>query len=344
MQRISIARPGGYRQLRLTVAPDLEPAAGEVVVATRAAAVNYADCMVRMGLYGSARKYVGWPITPGFDFAGTVLRIGRGCQRATPNAPVFGVTRFGAYASQVRVPEAQLFPIPQGLSFTEAAALPTAFLTAWYALREAGKLRPGARVLVHSGAGGVGLAVLQLARWHQAEPVAVVGSSHKVETAQQYGASAVIDKGRCDWVQRARELAPQGYQLVLDPNGAATLQQSYQLLAPMGRLIVYGFSSMLSRGRALPNPLRLLTKYLTTPRFNPLRLTADNKSVMAFNLSYLFEHGELLAEAMAELLGGFERQQLRPLPVRTFPLGDAGLAQRALESGETVGKLVLTVG
>lgn len=343
MEKISIQRPGGYRQLRCIVTPDLEPAAGEVVVATAAASVNYADCMVRMGLYGSARKYVGWPITPGFDFSGTVLRLGPGCQRFEPGQPVFGITRFGAYASQVCVPESQLFAIPSELDFVRAAALPTVYLTAWYALRELCKLRPGMRVLVHSGAGGVGLMALQLARLHQALPVAVVGGSHKVAIAEAHGAHAAIDKSHERWEERARAVAPSGYQVVLDPNGAATLKHSYRLLAPTGRLVVYGFSSMLSRGRALPNPLRILTRYLQTPRFNPMQLTAANKSVMAFNLSYLFDHQRLLAQAMEELLEALEQKRVRPPPVATFQLADAARAHRELESGDTVGKLVLTV-
>jgi NADPH:quinone reductase-like Zn-dependent oxidoreductase len=140
-----------------------------------------------------------------------------------------------------------------------------------------------------------------------------------------------------------QEAAPAGYAAVLDPNGADTLRHSYNALGPMGRLIVYGFSSMIPVGRGRPSYAKLVSKYLKTPRFNPIEMTGDNKSVMAFNLSYLFEHAELLHEAIGQMLELFAVGRLRPLGFECFSLSEAGRAQHTLESGQTTGKLVLLV-
>lgn len=344
MQKIQIDKAGGYDELRLVSAPDLEPEAGNVLVSVHVAGVNYADCMIRMGLYASAKKYVGWPITPGFDFAGIVERVGPGVSKFHAGRQVFGVTRFGGYATQVSVPEGQVFPLPPEMSLAQAGGVPTVFLTAWYALRELCKLRPGMKILVHSASGGVGGAALQLARAFGCEPIAIVGGPGKFEVAKKYGASEVFDKRAPDLWDQVRRAAPEGYAVVMDPNGAETLMKSYKALAPTGRLLVYGFSSMIPVNRGKPSYLRLAAKYFKTPRFNPILMTGSNKSVMAFNLSYLFDRHELLAEGMDELVELFAVRKLTPLETRSFPLAQASEAHRALESGTTTGKLVLATG
>ena len=158
--------------------------------------VNYADVVVRMGLYASARDYVGWPITPGFELSGRVAEVGPGVHRFRPGQPVFGLTRFGAYATRVVLPEDQLFARPAGLSAEQSAGFPTVFLTAHYALFELARPGPGSRVLVHSAAGGVGLALVQLARSADCTVDAVVGAGHKLTTFESYE----LDPGR-KWVR-----------------------------------------------------------------------------------------------------------------------------------------------
>lgn len=342
MRTITIRRSGGYDRLELVDAPDPEPSPGEVVVQNTAVGVNYADCIVRMGLYESAKKYVGWPITPGFEFAGRVVARGSGVDLELGQR-VLGVTRFGAYASHVCVPEHQVFPLPPSIDEIHAAGVPTVFLTAWYAVCELVHLRRGMRVLVHAAAGGVGGALLQIARNAGCEVVGVVGSSHKVETALALGAHAVIDKSREDLWRAAERLAPGGFHVICEANGPETLRGSYEHLAPTGRLVVYGFASMMSRGRDRPSLFRLARTYLKTPRFHPLRMTNENRGVLAFNLSYLFDEKELLQEAMTTLMRWLHEGAVRPLAVTSFPFDQVREAHRALESGQTVGKLVLVL-
>ena len=153
----------------------------------------------------------------------------------------------------------------------------------------------------------------------------------------------VIDKSTRDLWKEAEASAPQGYDVVLDANGVSTLRQSYRHLAPMGKLVVYGFHSMLPRGKGRPNWLKLAWAYLRTPRFNPLRLTTENRSVLGFNLSFLFEKTEILEQAMSELLTWIDQEKIRPLSITEVSFSQAADAHRALESGQTRGKMILIV-
>lgn len=343
MQKVVIHRPGGYDRLCIETHPDPAPQAHEVLIAVQAIGVNYADCVTRMGLYASARRFVGWPITPGFEVAGRVAALGRGVRDLEVGAPVLAVTLFNGYGTRLAVPRQQVFPIPAPLSVAEAAAFPTAFLTAWFALFDLAHPRPGASLLVHSAAGGVGGALVQLGRLAGCRVVGVVGAGHKVAAVRESGAAGVIDKSSQNLWAEARRYATGGYDVVLDANGAATLAQSYAHLAPAGRLVVYGFHAMLPCRGGRPNWLRLAWDWLRTPRFNPLDLTLQNRSVMGFNLSFLAHRTDILLPAMEQLLGWVEEGRIRPPPVTTYPFAEVAAAHRDLESGRTVGKLVLTV-
>ncbi len=343
MQAIVIHRAGSYDRLTLVERPSPSLPPGHVRIAVSACGVNYADCIVRMGLYSSAKEYVGWPITPGFEVAGTVVERGEGVDDVEPGQPVVAVTRFGGYASELVVPRHQVFSPPPGWTLEQAASLPAVGLTAYYALLELCRPTPGATLLVHSAAGGVGSALVQLGRLLGCRVAGVVGRSHKVEVARRLGADVVIDKSSQDLWAEAEAFAPQGFDAIFDANGVETLARSYEHVAPSGRLVVYGFATMLPRGGRRVSWLRLAWSYLRTPRFDPLKLTQQNRSVMGFNLSYLFDHTEPLERGMTCLLDWAGRGDLQPSPVQTFPLAEAAEAHRALESGRTVGKLVLTV-
>jgi len=343
MRRIVIQRPGSYERLQVAEGPEPVPAVGEVLIEVKAIGVNFADCITRMGLYASAKAYVGYPITPGFEVAGHVAALGEGVTDLALGTPVLALTLFGGYATRITLPRQQVFAIPRGWSMAQAAAMPTAFLTAWFALNELAHPRPGAKVLVHSAAGGVGGALVQLARIRGCEVVGVVGARHKVDALRALGAAAVIDKSSEPLWSAARRLAPDGFDVVLDANGAATLGESYRHLAPGGKLVVYGFHSMFRKAAGRPPWLKLAWDFLRTPRFSPLRLTSDNRSVLGFNLSFLGHRTELLRTAMTELLAWAEAGHIQPLATTEYPFDAVAQAHRDLESGQTVGKLVLRV-
>lgn len=341
MRHVVIPRAGGHDRLHLQSAADPAPGDGEVLVQAAAIGVNYADCIVRMGLYESAKKYVGWPITPGFEVAGTVAAVGKGVGDVRIGAKVVAVTRFGGYATHVVVPRDQLFPMPPRLSFAQAATMPAVFLTAHYALFDLAAAKRDQVVLVHSAAGGVGGALLQLARIAGCRAVGVVGGPHKVDAAKRAGASAVIDKSTEDLWRMARRHAPDGYDAIFDANGVSTLGESWRHLGSPGRLVVYGFHSMMPKAGGRPDWPKLALDWLRTPRFNPIDMTNVNKSVMAFNLSYLFERKGMLVPALEQIFAWVDEGKVTPPPVTEYALADVAKAHAAIESGKTVGKLVL---
>jgi len=345
MKRIVIDRPGGYRQLKIKEFATPVPRDGEVLVEVSAAGVNFADVVIRQGLYQSAKEYVGWPITPGFEFAGKVAACGFEISDLPSGTPVFGVTRFGAYSSHVCVPKHQVFVVSESSRFSpdEWAAFPTVFLTAYHALFQNFVRRTGMNVLVHSAAGGVGSALLQLAKVANLRAVGVVGLTHKIETALDCGADAVIDKSKESLWVRARQICPDGFDVICDGNGPATLKQSYRHLAPSGKLVAYGFHSMFSKRGGFPNYLKLGVQYFRIPRWNPLKLVNENKSIISFNLSYLFHRTDLLAEAMRDLLTWVEQGEIKAPRLQRFAFEDVADAHRTLESGTTVGKLILKI-
>lgn len=347
MEQILIRSPGGYEKLEIHQAPDPSVSAGHVVVRTRAIGVNYADVTVRWGLYESAKKYVGWPITPGFEFSGTVEKVGEGVQRFRVGDQVFGISFFGAYSSSIAVPDHQVYKLPKQLSFEQAAGFPAVFMTAYHALFQKFIVRPGMSILVHSAAGGVGSALLQLSRAYGLRAIGVVGSPHKVDVARRLGAVDVIDKSREDLWTRAEALAPEGYDVILDANGVATLGQSYRHLRATGVLVCYGFHTMLPRSTGLTkgriNWLKLAWNFIRTPRFNALDMTNMNRSVAAFNLSFLFSRKDLLEEGFGTLLKWLEEGKIEPPAVTTYPFHKVADAHRDLESGQTTGKLVLVL-
>jgi synaptic vesicle membrane protein VAT-1 len=341
MIRVQINRPGRYDALKLVESPDLEPTDDEVLLNVEAIGVNYADSIVRMGLYASARELHGYPITPGFEVAGRVAAVGRNVSGWTIGERALGVTLFGGYASQICLTTERLFKLGPTLSLDQAAGLPTVFLTAWFCIDRLAHVESGEVALVHSAAGGVGSALVQLLKQRGATVIGVVGAAHKVATARAQGCDQVIDKSTAPLWRRARELAPAGFHHVFDANGVSTLRESFEHLKPMGKLVLYGFHSMLPKTGGWPNWPKLAWDWLRTPRFSPLEMTQVNKSVLACNLSFLSAESALLRRGMLELLAQFESGALKPLPVTCYRLAQVADAQRAIESGQTVGKLIL---
>jgi NADPH:quinone reductase-like Zn-dependent oxidoreductase len=342
MKKIVIHKPGGYERLVIEEHPDPVPGADEVLIDVAAIGVNYADCVTRMGLYASAKYYAGYPMTPGFEVAGTVLAGGAAVTDLEPGTRVLAVTRFNGYATRLAVARSQVFRLPPRLPLNEAAGFSTVALTAWFALFELVHPHAGNHLLVHSAAGGVGSMLVQLGKLAGCRVTGVVGAAHKVAVVQSLGADAVIDKSSQPLWPAAEQLAPHGYDVILDANGVATLRQSYKHLAPLGKLVVYGFHSMLPRRGGVPHRLRLAWDYLRTPRFSPFDLTTRNRSVLGFNLSFLFDRTALLQQGIQQLLGWLEEGKLQPPAVTCYPFESVAQAHRDLESGQTTGKLVLT--
>lgn len=339
MRKVVIHSAGGYEKLKLEEHSSPIAKDGQVKVLVKAAGINYADITVRWGLYESAKKFIGWPITPGFEFSGTVLESHD--DKFKQGDKVFGITLFGGYAEEIVVPAHQLYHLPTSMNYSQAAGFPAVFMTAYHALFQNIVVRPEMTVLIHSAAGGVGSSLVQLAKVFGMKVVGVVGSSHKVEIVKNLGADEVIDKSTQSLWGRAQEICPDGFDIILDANGVETLGDSYKNLRPTGKLICYGFHTMMPKTGGRINWIKLAINWLKTPRFNPLDMTTSNKSVVTFNLSFLFDRMDLLGEAMEKMMPWLEEGKIKVAKVNEYKVEDVALAHADLESGKTIGKLVL---
>ena len=185
----------------------------------------------------------------GFEFSGKVMKIGQDVKKFKVGDLVFGITLFGAYSKRVQVPENQLVHLPtEKMSMSEAGGFFCVALTAWYAMFELCKLRKGDKILIHSAAGGVGSMLVQMGKIAGCHVTGVVGRAHKVEIVKNLGCDAVIDKSSEDlWIAARKHSGGSGFHAVFDANGVETLKQSYNNLAPGGRLITYGAHTMLPK-------------------------------------------------------------------------------------------------
>jgi NADPH:quinone reductase-like Zn-dependent oxidoreductase len=330
-----------------------EPGPGEARVGVHAIGLNFADIFACLGLYSATPAGT---FVPGLELAGVVEAIGPAVARPdTSGEPphaiqagdrVIGLTCFGAFATAVNLGVGYLRPIPAGWSFAEGAAFPVQALTAWYGLAELGGLEPGDVVLVHSAAGGVGLNALAILATVGARVVATVGRPAKRDfLVERCGLSPdqVIVRDRHHFgSQLDRALAAlrlDGFDLVFDAVGGPFLRPAYERLRPEGRLVLYGAADFMPK-RARPNYLRLALKYLLRPRLDPLQMIARNRSVMAFNLIWLWDHVERLSRAYDRLAHLVRRP---PFVGRRFAFEEAPAALRYLQSGESIGKVVLEV-
>lgn len=338
----TVLKAGSLDRLTLTDAPSPEPAAGQARVRVQAVGLNFADIFACMGLYSATPSGA---FTPGLEFAGTIDALGPGQTAWRVGDPVIGLTRFGAYATAVTVDTRYLTPLPAGWSPADGAAFPVQALTAWYAIDELGACRPGDAVLVHSAAGGVGLNALALLRARQARVVATIGHDGKRAVLEGQGLEPrqILVRDRARFAAQLDEALAanglDGFHLVLDAVAGPYFKPAYRRLRPGGRLVIYG-SADLTPASDRPNWLRLGLQYLRRPMVDPLAMISHNKSVMGFNLIWLWEQVERLAPAYTILARDLPTP---PLIGRRFPFEQAPAALRYLQSGQSVGKVVLDI-
>lgn len=282
MRAVVITKHGDPSVLQVQQRPDPPPPGpGQLQIAVRAAGVNFADHLARVGLYPDAPKL---PAVVGYEVAGTVEAVGEGVDANRVGERVLAGTRFGGYAEIVNVAAADSVALPDAVSFEQGAAVPVNYATAWAALHGYGSLRAGERVLIHSAAGGVGTAAIQFAKAAGAE-VHGTASPGKHQRLTEMGVDRAIDYRRDGWW---KGLGP--YDLVLDALGGTSLRRSYDLLRPGGRLVAYGFSNMQqgekrSLRTAAPQALAMLRG------FSLLDQLSQSKAVIGLNMLRLWTTG-----------------------------------------------------
>jgi NADPH:quinone reductase-like Zn-dependent oxidoreductase len=337
MRQVWIPRFGGVEVLKVKEAVDPQPSSGEVRIRVTAAGVNFADVSARAGLYPDAPKP---PMVVGYEVSGTIDAVGAGVDSFQPGDLVMAMTRFGGYSDVVVVPAIQATHLHQGADPVAAAGIPVNFLTAYVMLNHLGSVRPGNTVLIHSAAGGVGLAALQLARNLGAVTIGTA-SAGKHARLKEFGLDHAIDYRTQDFEKEVKRITRgRGVDVALDAHGGGSLRKSYKCLAPMGRLFFFGVSSAhaQSRGKAWRTFPKML---ITTPILHPLQLINANKGVFGINVGHLWGEAQLLGEVMGVLAGMWERGEINPVIDSTYPFEQAGKAHEQLEQARNFGKVVL---
>ena len=335
MKQLVIPRYGPPEVLTVREAPDPPVTPGAVRLRVRAAGVNFSDLLARQGLYPDAPKP---PVVIGYEVSGIVDAVASDVTAPRRGDRVIAMTRFGGQSELVVVPAARVFPLPEGWSFEEGAALPVVYLTAHHLLVRAAAARPGETALVHAAAGGVGLAVAELGRILGLRIIGLA-SPGKHDVLRTYGVEP-IDGRDPGWPDAVRRLAPGGVDVVLDAVGGNSWRQGYALLAPMGRLVCFGASGLSSGARR--NLLGVVWNVLRWPRFGPMALMNDNRAVAGVNLGHLWTAERILFPQIEALLAYAREGRIRPRVDRAFPVAEAAAAHRYLHERRNIGKVVLT--
>jgi putative PIG3 family NAD(P)H quinone oxidoreductase len=326
MRAAVITRPGGPEVLEIREVDQPSIDANGVLVRVRTSAINRADILQRMGGYPAPP---GWPRDiPGMEYAGEVAEVGANVSEFRAGDRVYGIAGGGAQAEYIGVPASTVVRIPSTLSWTDAGAIPEAYITAHDALITQARLGPGQRVLIHAVGSGVGLAAVQVARAVGAVPFGTSRTPDKIDRALPYGLErGAVIRDPSELLSTAREWTPTGFDVVLDLVGGAYTPASIELLASRGRLMLVG---LVAGATATLDLRRILSRRIsvtgTVLRARSTAEKAEATAAFSQDLSRLFETGVL-----------------RAVVDRVFPLDALGDAHRRMESNASFGKVVIAV-
>jgi NADPH2:quinone reductase len=308
--------------LRYEDLPVPEPKAGEVLIKVEAASLNRADLGLRKGTYRISADAL--PITPGREFAGTIVKLGTGVNEYKIGQRVVAYPSLGGYAEYAVAKTSEIRPVPDGVTSAQAAALPTTFLTAWFGLLTDGNLQSGEWVLIQGGSSGVGVAAIQIAKHLGAKVIATTGSEIKCRRLRMLGADVTIDVSENDFVTEAMRVTNnRGVDVVLEMIGGEVYQKSLQALAPGGRLFSIGGAF-----GPVPDP--------------PPALTEGRKATRFSITNYLKAKPEDFNQ-LDTILKLVQEKKFDPGIGKSFPLSETRAAQCYLEGREHFGKVMLTM-
>ncbi len=341
VKAVVLTGTGGYDVLQVQERPDPPVGPGDVRIGVKAAGINFADTMARVGLYPDAPKP---PCVLGYEVAGEVESVGEGVSEFQVGDRVVGGTRFGGQAELVTVPEAQVFALPAGLSFEQGAAIPVNYGTAYAALILMGSLRKGDRVLIHAAAGGVGISATQIARNVGAE-IFGTASPSKHEAIRAQGVDHPIDYRSQDFeTETMRITGGEGVDLVIDALGPTSFRKDYRLLRSGGRMVMYGLSEGTREGRRnVAAMLKSLASMptATMPWWKSLLVMNENKGVFGLNMLKWWDAEGSLDRVLDPLTEDLEAGSLDPVVAEAFPFERAGDAHKFIAERRNVGKVVL---
>jgi NADPH:quinone reductase-like Zn-dependent oxidoreductase/acyl carrier protein len=319
-RRLELAYPGSFRGLKIGSAERQAPGRGQVEIRVHAAGLNYRDLMVAMNVYP------GGEVAFGGECAGTITRVGEGVVNFAEGDEVIAVAH-GAFADYVRTRSEFVVMKPPAFSFAESATLPVTFLTAHYAINHLARIRAGERILIHAGAGGVGLAALQLALQAGAEVLATAGNDAKRAFLQELGVKHTFSSRSLEFAEQVMQCTEgRGVDVVLNSLAGEFIPKSLSVMAPCGRFLEIGKRDICEN--------------------TPLGMEVFKKNTAFFGIDLDLisqERPEMIQSMLLELLEWFNRGQLKPLPLQAFAIEEATAAFRHMAKAKHIGKVVLTL-
>ena len=335
-QAYRISKAGSINSLKLVNENLSEPKENEVTVEVKAIGLNFADLFAIQGLYSATPKE---SFIPGLEYSGIIIKKGNEVNDFQVGDKIMGAIRFGAYTTQLNIDQRYILKLPDDWSFEEGASFIVQSLTAYYSLVELGNIKPNNTVLIHSAAGGVGIYANRIAKKFNAFTIGTIGSESKRNFLINEGYDEVIVRKNNFGEQLNTALGERKLNLVLESIGGKIFDESFNALAPSGRIIVYGGAQFMSKS-SRPNYLNVLFKYLTRPKVDPLSLSNINKSVMGFNLIYLWDRPDELNSMAIEIL---KMNLQRPYIGKVFSFDNLIEALKYFQTGRSIGKVVVKI-
>jgi NADPH2:quinone reductase len=330
MKAVVLEKVGGLEVLKVSEVPTPQPGANEVLVQIRCAGVNYADILARQGLYNWANKL---PYILGLESSGTVAEIGSNVSRFRVGDRVVVGSKNGNYAEFIVQPEDRLLSAPARLNFAELASLCGNWMTAWTAIFELARARSGEIALIQSGAGGVGTAAIQLAVSLGMRVYATTSTPGKLEYVKSLGAIPL------SYEDFDKTLAANPPDFILESVGGDVHRRSLNLLAPLGRLVTIGASSI--RVNKL-NPFSWYNAWKSLPQVSTKDL--HSQAYMTLHVGFLLEdHRERVVPIWERMTEYMEEQGLKPIvqPEFIFPMSKVRTAHQIIETRQNIGKVIL---
>ena len=336
MKRLSyrMSKAGSINNIKLVDEnlPDLKE--NEVTVEVKAIGLNFADLFAIQGLYSATPK---GSFVPGLEYSGIIISAGSEIRNFQVGDKVMGAIRFGAYTTHLNIDHRYILKLPEGWTFDEGASFIVQSLTAYYSLIELGSIKPNNTVLIHSAAGGVGIYANRIAKKFNAFTIGTIGSESKRNFLINEDYDSVIVRGNDFGKQLKSALEERKLNLVLESIGGKVFEESFKALASSGRIIIYGGAQFMSQS-SRPNYFNVFYKFLTRPKVDPLSLSNINKSVMGFNLIYLWDRPDELNTMAIEIL----KMNLKPPYIgKVFSFKHLIEALRYFQTGRSIGKVVV---
>ena len=335
MKKVIYPKIGGTDSIQIVEEKLDLPKENQVKVRVHRAGINFADLMMRQGLYGSNPDF---PFTPGYEASGEIIDLGKEITNLQLGQRVIAMTGFGGYSEEVIVDSNRVVPIPDNISFDQAAAMPVTYGTAYHMLVHLGGLKKGDSVLIHHAAGGVGTAAAQICQAYGAGLIIGTASESKKEFVESLG-MRFVNRDEEDFVKVCKDMTNgKGVHQAIDPVAGKHLMRSYNALRNGGKLHCFGASS------AVPNQKRsilaAIRMWINTPKFDPIKMMNSNKSLFGVHMGRL-EDEDIFANHLAELGELMNQGEINPIIDSVWRFEKVADAQMHMHNRKNKGKVLL---